>query len=515
MFFKKHWWLWVYLAVYTAVNLLFLQQFPFVHSDEPWLSGLTRNMMDRGSLSVTEPFFDLFPRNPHAIKTLFHLLQMIPLKLFGYHIFSFRILSLAAGIACLSIFYFLARRLLGNTFLAMLAVAVLSADVQFLYTAHFARPDIMILLALLTCFALLNLGRRRAGLYAALITGASIGIHPNGFLVACMCGFILLANCLSEKKIRWKRLAVYTGVTTGFAAFFVGLSLYFDRNFFQHYLAYGEQFGVNSSLGDKIWETGPYFQRLFQQISGTYYTPDIRFQLILFLLVLAVSIPLCIGKRRRELLVPLAALAGIWAGMVLVGRFNQPYVIFLFPFFYLLAARIPRTAYAKASMAVLCVVVAVLSVLQIIPVSTQPYQYSRYLEEIASAVPPGSKTIGNLNAEYYFDNGALMDYRNLPLLEENGLTLEQYVRDNGVEYLIISDELYILYERRPNYNNIYGNINFLTQLEDLLQDCTLVHSFTDNQYGIRAVGLQDYTGDCTVRIYRYDPVFNTHSEYSP
>jgi hypothetical protein len=39
-----------YLTGYFFVNLTFLADYPFVHSDEAWLSGLTRNMMESGSL---------------------------------------------------------------------------------------------------------------------------------------------------------------------------------------------------------------------------------------------------------------------------------------------------------------------------------------------------------------------------------------------------------------------------------------------------------------------------------
>ncbi|MEG0020453.1 MAG: 4-amino-4-deoxy-L-arabinose transferase, partial [Oscillospiraceae bacterium] len=52
-----------YLLVYFCVGLIFLVDFPFVHSDEAWLGGLSREMLARGSLSVTEPFFDLKVRH--------------------------------------------------------------------------------------------------------------------------------------------------------------------------------------------------------------------------------------------------------------------------------------------------------------------------------------------------------------------------------------------------------------------------------------------------------------------
>jgi hypothetical protein len=92
-------------VLFFLLNLLFLTKYPFVHSDESWLAGLTRNMMQSHSFAVTEPFFNLKIRYPHAIKLLFHLLQMPLLSLFGYRIVSVRLLSLLAGSTGLFLFY--------------------------------------------------------------------------------------------------------------------------------------------------------------------------------------------------------------------------------------------------------------------------------------------------------------------------------------------------------------------------------------------------------------------------
>ncbi|MDC7235361.1 MAG: 4-amino-4-deoxy-L-arabinose transferase, partial [Spirochaetales bacterium] len=93
--------LFLYLVIWFVSSLFFLTDYPFVHSDEPWLSGLTRSMMDSSSLSSTEDFFDLYERNPHALKVLFHLLQMPFIRLLGYSLFSVRLLSLTAGLISL------------------------------------------------------------------------------------------------------------------------------------------------------------------------------------------------------------------------------------------------------------------------------------------------------------------------------------------------------------------------------------------------------------------------------
>ena len=66
----------IYLLAWFSLNLLLLNDFPGAHSDEPWLSGLTRHMLAEKKFDVTEPFFDLYPRHPHGLKIIFHILQM-------------------------------------------------------------------------------------------------------------------------------------------------------------------------------------------------------------------------------------------------------------------------------------------------------------------------------------------------------------------------------------------------------------------------------------------------------
>ncbi|SBW08375.1 conserved membrane hypothetical protein [uncultured delta proteobacterium] len=488
-----------FLVLWLGGNLLFLERFPFVHSDEPWLAGLTRAMLESGSLNGTEPFFDLKPRFPHAIKSLFHLLQMPFLQIFGYGAFSFRLLSLLGGAGCLILFHALALRLAGSGAIALLASVLLGVDIQFIYASHFARQEILVLLAMLACFLLLARpsGKPRA-VAAAVITGLCIGVHPNAFILAAMCGALFLVI-----RSGWRPVAAYAGITGLFAAAFVGISLAFDPDFFRHYFAFGSEFLIDSSLPAKIRETGPYFQRLYYRVSGTYYTPDIRPQLVLFLFVTALSAIAAIRSGRRFAL-PLAALFGIWAGMALVGRFSQPYVIFFFPFCYLLLTALLQGLGKTLAPLCLCACIGLagwLCAAQVWPVATQPFQYEGYLANIAAAVPPGAKTIGNLNAGYHFANGALRDYRNLPYLKKNGLSFADYARDNAVEYVIVSDELRFLYERRPVWNGIYGTINFLPEMEEYLRTCALVRTFTDNQYGVRVTRFQNGGRDFAVRIY--------------
>lgn len=505
---RNHRWFLLFLVCYFVCSLLFLTDFPFAHSDEPWLSGLTRQMLSEQSLSVTEPFFNAKPRSPHAIKSLFHLIQMPFLLAFGYRLFSFRLLSLLGGIACLWMVYRLGERLTKRREMGFLTAVLLALDVQFLYASHFARQEILILFCMLLVFRLLLSQHPRRYLLAGIVTGLSVGLHPNSFLVAVMGGAVCASIWLEQRKVSWRGPLCYGGVTALLAGGFVALSLSFNRGFFRDYWEYGAEFEVNSSLGSKLLETGPYFQRLYYGVSGTYYTPDIRPQLILFLLLLSSSILLLVFRFRPNisLLFPLAALLGIWLGMAVVGRFSQTYVIFFFPFCYLTAALLLARLSPKTGaflLAALSLFIGIHSMGVVGPIlSSQRGAYDRYLAEIATVVPPDGKTIGNLNAEYHFDNGALLDVRNLSYLREEGVSLEEYIQQNGVEYVILSDELAFLYQQRPVWNGIYGSLHYLEELEELLESWELIHQFTDNLYGIRVVRYQNGERDFGLRIYR-------------
>lgn len=199
----------IYLAIvlifaYVIINLVTLTKFPFVHSDEPWLSGLSRNILEKGDYSVTESFFDLKARYPHAIKIIFHTIQIIFIKLMGYSIFTFRFISLIFGILSLVFMYKLCKLIFSSKFSAWTATVLLALDVQFIYASHFARQEIIILFILLLGLWYKfkhneNLSLKH-DLILGCIVGLSIGIHPNSFLISLPFGFIYLYEIFLQKK---------------------------------------------------------------------------------------------------------------------------------------------------------------------------------------------------------------------------------------------------------------------------------------------------------------------------
>ncbi len=512
-------WLWpvitgAYILAWGAVNLGFLTRFPFVHSDEAWLAGLARNIWQSGSPAVTETFFDLKPRWPHGIKMAFHGLQILAIRLGGYNVFSVRVLSLLAGCAVLALFFVAARRLTGSGLAALGAVAALSLDVQFINAAHMARQEIFILLFMAACLAILcREGPLSTGhiLLLAAFTGAAVWFHPNSFLAACLCGGALLGRW-AFRQASLKQLALYVALTGALAGAVVAFCFWLDPQFPVHYMMYGQgEFDLLVPVTSKLGQLGGYFSRLWNQFSGTYYLPNIRVQLVLFCLaaVLAGFFALVMHREQpgpaAQALSLLAGAGGLLCGMVLIGRYSQTNIVFFFLPGWLLVlfcCRLFGEWAARLAPFALAGLMLALSVWQIAPWLN--VRYADYLARIGQYVQPGSRVLGNLNAEFYFENGVFFDYRNLPYLAEHGLSVAGYIQKNNIEYILYYDELDLIWQSRPAYNALYGvPDDFYPQLKAFCAgQCTPVGSFFDPWYAVRIQAEQGRGEWGRVTVYR-------------
>ncbi len=484
------------IIFYIISNIIILTRFPFVHSDETWLSSLSRNILETGNYAVTEPFFDLYPRNPHAIKSIFHFLQMFFIKIFGYEIFSIRLLSFLFGLLTLFWFYKLCKYIFGSEKFALISTLFLAIDIQFIYASHFARQEIVLLFVLIFSlyYFLSNLLNFKPvkHLFLGIIIGLSIGIHPNSFIISLPLVFLYLFHIIYTKKLKISGLFLYVATVACFAFGFIALSFSFDANFIGNYTNYGNQFGVSNTLTSKFSEILYFYQKLYYGVSGTYYTPDIKLNFYLFGLAFLVSLFLLFNVKpinfREKLISIILAILAINAGIIIIGRFNQTSIIFLVPLFYILVTYILTRMNKKPSFyltVILVLIISFNSVVNVIPYLNN--SYNRYLQEIGKVVKSEETVLANLNAEIYFDNGKLYDYRNLAFLTENNLTFEQYIVRNKIEYIIYPDEMDFIYAYRPVWNDVYGNISlYYDDMQKFLQTKSqLVYEFSEPTYGMR------------------------------
>ncbi len=507
-----------YLLLFGVISLCFLESFPFVHSDESWLAGLSRAMLEEKSIRVTEPFFDARPRYPHGIKLFFHLMQMGMISVFGYGVRSVRLLSWAAGLGVLWMCFLNGGRFLNSEKKGFFLMVVFSLDIQFLYASHFGRQEILLCLVQWICIWKLlspeGFYHQKTAVFLGICTGLSIGFHPNSFLLGTMNGLCFLVEAWKEKSRKnccwWKPLAWYVSVTAGFGAGFVGLSYWMDSRFLFHYFSNGAaEFGIDAGAGEKVLGFFGFLKRLYKRNSGTYYLPDIRFQFFLFggSFFMATAVYAVMKQELKDmsgrLCILLAGAAGVVSGMMIIGRYNQTSILFLFPFGYMAAAaalelfegRVKKGLWAALLAAVFC-----LSTAQV-RTEVKKGNYREYGRRIMELVPEGAKVLGNLNIGFFMDSNGLRDYRNLPYaLEEGGL--EDYLERNQITYIIYHQELDYLWEHRPYYNVIYGNVMFVRELKEYCQNnCQIAGSFEDPWYGIRVSGLRGQEGYARVTVY--------------
>lgn len=485
----------VFIPLYFVIHALFLTRFPFMHSDESWLSGLTRAMMHTGP-GATEPFFDLLPRYPHAIKILFHSLQMPLIASLDYNLFAVRLLSLLGSCLALFLFYRMLLKITDRPTFSMLMTVLLSVDIQFIYASHFARQEIWMVVALLAGFYWIvhrqEQWRVRDDLIVGTIIGLSIGFHPNSFIVALAMGAVYVVQII-RRQFLFRHLLIVIGTTILWAALFVGLSYAMDPQFIPHYLTYGDNLGATQSGWLKVIQFPKFYARLWNRHSVTYYLPDIRLQLIMFTLAIIGS--LIVGIRRK-LAIPsllILALAAIQLGILLIGRYGQPSIVLIFPLGYLLIACLLHRLWPRTGQGItmaLCALMIVISTAHILP--QLRYDYVDYQKQIQAHIPSDANVLANLNAEYAFDHGKLYDYRNLDYLDETGTAFADYIGQRDIQYIIYPDEMDVIYAQRPVYNVMYGNVYpYYEDMQDFLHTHCEVAARIPTLYAMRIASRMD------------------------
>ncbi len=501
-----------YLVIYFLVNLATLTRFPLIHSDEPWLAGLSAAYLRSGTAFVTEPFFDLMPRQPHMIKSLFHGLQACFIAVFGQGIFSIRLLSLVAAVAAVVLMHRLIQRRVASAAAALTVTVLFSVNIQFVYAAHFARQEILLLCVLLASLLLYEepgfSGTRGVTLGAVLI-GVSIGLHPNAFILAMMLGAAILWDIL-RGTTKPGLLLHYGLILGGFALFYCALSLVGNPHFFADYWAFGRTLSVDEGAPGRLFGLGAFYTKLFFQVSGTYYLPDLRFFFAASLAVLTAGAFLLARSPKgtaargndpmgRSLMLVL----GFNLGILIIGRYNPTAILFALPPVYLLfSSLLDRwSRHPRLLMGILTTAILLASLQTTLAVKAfWDSDYPTYEDTIARHLPPGAVVLGNLSSGFAFANVPFYDIRNLGYL--NGMTVSRYIEERGINTIVYYEE-YDYIHRNPQWQILYGSDSgYYQELNALIKkNGTLLHHFESPYYGTRLIR---YMGDYPweIRIYR-------------
>ena len=201
------------LAVYAALALGEVQRLAPT-SNEAWFASPALNLATRGFLGTTilEPagtWLAGIDRHTYWAMPGHLLAQAACYRLFGFSLFTLRLLSVFWGMVTLGALYAMLWKLSGSRTVALLAGALLAIDARFLMFSTMGRMDIMCAgLGFSALVAYLYLRERSltgATLAAHSLAAASCLTHPCGVLYA---GGLLLATWYYDRRrAGWREMA--------------------------------------------------------------------------------------------------------------------------------------------------------------------------------------------------------------------------------------------------------------------------------------------------------------------
>ena len=510
------------LFIYFIWNLITLMKFPAVHSDELWLKGITDEMIRQKSFAVTEPFFDLYPRVVHPFRLLFHSIQALFFLVFGSSVWTARLLSLVFSTAGLVVFFHVLKKSTGHRLMALAGTGALALNLQFLYGARFARQDTLILLLLLIAYELAvhsGLSQKRLPQALALVTFLGMLVHPNSFLIGLLC-FLLLLWRAAQKDGTWKTPLSYALFTAGGFVLTYLLGTLLNPGFLDGYLKFGESLGIEATPMGRLEGFYWFWVKLYRQIGGTYELLNIRMELLLFFFLMLLLPWLTIKSRKSpqhfQLLAPWTGLFGISLGLLLIGRYNQTSVVFLLPFILLgLMAALSKIFEICRWKGLTAVTVLFLLFFPSVKLqkdlqvyrSTKPYvlSYEAMIHEIDAAVPENASVLSNLNTLEAFQDQHFYDIRNLAFLKDRNLSLQEYLQERGITYILLHEEMSYILQTQPTWDFLYGTGPYLEELFQYLETSTeLVYEFENPLYAMR-IARYSGTYPWKTKIYRVKP----------
>ncbi len=516
----------VLVLLFFMANLFSLMQFPLVHSDEIWLKGLSLEVWHQRSFNVTEPFYDLYPRVPHPFRWLFNLLQLGFVGIFGNSLFSVRLLSLVASTSSLIVFYKILRHITKSEALSLSGLSLLMLNIQWLYAAHFGRQEALIMLLMLLSYW--NCTRLNSTKWLALILLLGIGIHPNSFLIGFMI-CLLLCHQIYHKMRPLRDFFVFIGITMVGCIIYLGSGFLMTSDFLMRYLSFGASLGVDAVPMSRLQNYYWFWVKLYGEIGGTYELFNIRIELcLLAILVLVVPfIPKVISKQTLlnrsdadshlfdaiHLFEPYIALVSILLGLFIIGRNNQTSVVFLLPFVILMLFNLVSIFNLKKQwrmgFSIGITLFALFNLQGDLKAYTARFPYAQPYEviqrEIGKAIPHDAAVLGNINIMEGQNTNQFYDIRNLAYLQENNLTLQDYIDRRHIQYIAIHDEMDYIASCSPKWDFLYVNMNYWDELNDYLTANTELISEIDNP--LYAMRISKYAGTYPwkTKIYRILP----------
>ena len=175
-------------------------------------------------------------------------------------------------------------------------------------------------------------------------------------------------------------------------------------------------------------------------------------------------------------------------GYIAIGRYNQTSIVFILPILFIILAHVLQLLDIKYRRFALYLLlfISILNTYQNIAVHPSAEYYDDYIQNIKNYVPDNTIVLGNLNTIMAFDDSQVYDYRNLGFLDTS---IENYILQRDIEYIIYPEEMDFIYLNRPLWNGLYGNVfPYYDSFQSFLSTkCELIGIFESPIYAMRIV----------------------------
>ncbi|WP_459844831.1 ArnT family glycosyltransferase [Fusibacter bizertensis] len=502
----------ILLSLYALISLMTIMKFPIVHSDEIWLNGIANEMFTQKSFAVTEPFYDLYPRTIHPFRWLYNGLLIFIRPFLGSSVHSIRILSLAFAVLSLILVYKILKTSVKNTALPLLGAILLGLNIQFVYSSHQGRQEMMLVFfMLLGLYYLTRTVTSKLPLQLSAILILAMGIHPNSFLLGvAFTAALFMQGLFGQSKFKQQlkmilRLAFYTCIG---ATVYLVVGFIMNPKFITEYLNYGASLGIDQALTGRFEGFYWFFYKLYHQIGGTYDLFNIKPQLVILALILMVGLLAGIGWRFYKrptrssndfhlLITTYSAIWGLLLGILIIGRYNQTSIVFFFPVLAILiiglldlfSQKLPSRP-AKVSLSMIALLLILFTTSQLWD-NLQSYDsqhfytlsYDAMIETLTENIPQNAVVLGNLNTLEAFEPHHFYDIRNLGFLDTS---IEEYITTRNIDYIVLHEEMDYIWKTSPRWDFLYVNLDYYTALKDFLSThATVIETFENPLYAMR------------------------------
>jgi len=485
----------VFSIIYIIWNLIYLDKYPLInyedgmYSEAAWTyakTGRFANPSCKGFAKVEESHI--------VYGRLFLFPNALVFRLFGVGIFQARIMSFIFSIISLFIIYKLVAELY-NKGVAALSVFLISISQHFIYTSHFARPEMTLILYLLLAIYLFVIASKRSSSIFYLLSGfvfvLTCDTHLNGlsfiFIVLLLLLYYMINRKLNIRYIVYMLLGILIGILYWILIHYVpnkNIFIYQFKNYWNN-ATVPSLFSIDFNIINLI-------KNELNRYIVFFWEPKYHRNMIL-LAIFLLSLVYSIIKNKHNNLTIIIVIIGLMLHFLFITPIKSGgYVVILIPFFLILTSNflynfIFAKNFAKKIFGVIVFIVLIcFNLLQIGYISyyVRNIDYNGYINKLKKIIPSGSIILGDSSwwfgfaNENYYISQVLWYLSSENISEEiknsSGKSFSDAILKRKIEYIINCGV----------FSSVFNNFIYETQIKPFLEkNCIKVGIVTDEFYG--------------------------------